>query len=65
MSNKEKPCFVRRVNKNIYRIKAMSQKRGGLPKNKAENRFIMANQKQEIPNLNLMKLIISTKPLYL
>lgn len=64
MSNKEKPCFTRRVNKNIYRIKAMFQKRGGLPKNKAENRFL-ANQKQEAPNLNLMKLIISTKPLYL
>lgn len=65
MVRKEPCCRARRVNKNIYRIKARFQKSNNLPKNKTENRFIIGSQKQEIRNLNLMKLIIQTKLHYL
>ena len=60
MSKGNNPRFTRRVNKNISKIKAKSQKRQNLLRNNGGKKFDLY-KRREIPNLDLMQLIIFVK----
>jgi hypothetical protein len=60
MSKGNTPRFTRRVRKDILGIKARSQQKQNLLRNNRGKEFDLY-KKQEIPNLNLMQLIIFVK----
>ena len=57
MSKRDTPRFTRRVRKDILGIKARSQKRQNLLRNNGGKKFDLY-KRREIPNLDLMQLII-------
>jgi len=60
MSKGNNPRFTRRVRKDILGIKARSQKRQNLLRNNGGKKFDLY-KRREIPNLDLMQLIIFVK----
>lgn len=64
MSKGKTPRFTRRVRKDISGIKARSQTNHNLAKNRKLDRWNKSLKRHEIPDFNLLKLIILLRPIY-